>query len=393
MRDGRIVSAKSIACIFAWLIAPLIAPVASAQGASCDIALSAARIDYGRLSRATLAPGAKGLLELPARSLGIRVRCADPGDMTVFFRGATADGMGFLLGEKGHFRLRARDGRLDGMPVDLGQVDRGPGSPGRSDSSLPWLSEQGLTPLKNGHRATGREFSAQIDILANVDEQALTVADAAQWTTTASVELASTGSARELTLQAEVQPGRCNVEVVRHLSFGRLRLTDLDGHGDSTHVPTTQKGQIKVVCDGPMPFAFRMMRDEREGTAVVPVGTGVTYPDAQLFGLGKTASGENIGAYVLRWETTAMSEQGALHATRSADGGRSWTPAGGTVIADRASTERVGYADLKSVTTGPLAVRTLDVALDADIYIAPTHTLSRNEDIAADGAVTFEIIY
>lgn len=393
MTGGRKSYGRTFACVAPWLLALLVAPVASAQDRNCDVTLSATNVDYGRLSRATLALDANGLLDLPTRTLAMHVRCPDPRDMTLVFRGVTADGAGFVLGEKGHFNLRVRDGRLDGIPVDLGQVDRGPGAPSRTGSSLSWLPDRGLTPLKNGLLATGREFSTQVDILANIDERALTMADAAQWTTTGSIELASTGSARELTLQAEIQPGRCNVEVVQHVSFGRLRSTDLGGHGKSTHVPTAQRGQLRVVCDGPMPFAFRVMRDEREGSAVAPVGIDVVYPDAQLFGLGKTVAGENIGAYVLRWGASAMSEQGPLQAMRSPDGGRSWVSAGSAVVADHASAERIGYADRKSATRGPQAMRMLDVALDADIYIAPRHTFSLDDDISADGAMTFEIIY
>jgi hypothetical protein len=376
-----------------WLFAPLAAPATSAQVGACDVQLSATQVDYGRLSRATLALSTDGLLELPVRTVGLQVRCTELRDMSVFFRGVPVDGKGFRLTEKGHFTLRLRDGRLDGAPVELAQVDRGAGAPGPISASVPWLPDQGLAPVKKGQIAMGREFSARLEILAHVDPRALIVNDVVRWTTTGSIELAKTGSSREISLQAEVQPGRCNVEVIRHVSFGHIRSTSLDRHGDSTHVPAIRGGQLQVLCDGPMPFVFRVMRDERTGTAVAPVGVDATYRDAQLFGLGKTAAGESIGAYVLRWGESAVSDQGSLHVTRSVDGGRSWVPANGTVIADHVSAERVGYNFPQDAAMGPLATRTLDITLDASIYIAPRHTLSLDEEIAADGAMTFEIIY
>jgi hypothetical protein len=142
-----------------------------------------------------------------------------------------------------------------------------------------------------------------------------------------------------------------------------------------------------------MPFAFRVMRDERAGTAVAPVGQDAGYTDGQLFGLGKSGAGENIGAYVLRWAATATSDRGEVHLTRSPDDGRSWLFSAVPVVASHASAERVAYQEPQSVAAGPAAVKTLEVDLDATLFIAPKHLLSLDEDVRADGLVTFEIIY
>ncbi|WP_154670742.1 hypothetical protein [Luteibacter rhizovicinus] len=356
--------------------------------------MSTTHVDYGRLSRATLAVEAKGMLGLPARTIGLHVRCDEPGDMAVMFRGAAADERGFLFTEAGRFVMRLRDARLDGVPVDLGQVDRGGGGvPGQVGASLAWNPDAALTPLAHGHAAMGRDFSASIEITARVDEAALAVGDAARWTTTGSVELVATGASADLAVQAEVQPGRCNVDVVRHLSFGRVRSADLDSHGASTRLTAIQAGRLQVLCDGPLPFAFRIMRDERPGTAVAPTGLDVTYPESQLFGLGKTPAGERIGSYVLRWAAGATSDRGELRATHSLDGSRSWAATGGAIVADHDGAARVGYAAPTQATTGPLAVKALDVTLDATIFIAPKASLSLDEEIHADGLMTIEIIY
>jgi hypothetical protein len=394
MKQGAWTSrGKALAGIAAWLFGLMDFPVAAARDAPCDIVLSTTSVDYGRLTRATLAVEASGLLGLPARTVGIHVRCPEPRDMTIFFRGTPAGADGFRFTDTGRFTLHLHDAFVDGAPVDLGQVDRQGGVPTRTGASLSWLPDQGLTPVKRGQTVMGREFSAQMEILAQVDERSLAVVDATRWVATGHVETATTASSRELTLQADVQPGRCNVEVVRDVSFGHVRSTDLDSHGASTRIPATRSGQLQVLCDGPVPFAFRVTSDERAGTAVAPVGVDVVYPEGQLFGLGKTPAGQNIGAYVLQWRASASSDRGELRSTRSVDGGRSWGPVAGAVMADHAGSARLGYATTQDAAAGPLAVKALDVMLDATIFVAPKQLISLNEEIRADGLATIEIIY
>jgi hypothetical protein len=355
--------------------------------------LSASRIDYGSLSRATLARGPDGRLELPGRSVRLHLRCVDPTDMTVYFRGVAADVGSFRLSDNGRFALRLRDGLLDGVRVDLMRRGGTGGETGQMAASLPWLPAEGIAPVMNGQPATGREFSAQIDIDTRVDERALGVRDTERWAARGSVEAPAAGALAELTLEADVQAGRCRADVLRHLSFGHVRSTDLDRNGASTRVASTQNGQVRVVCDAAMPFAFRVMRDERAGTAVTPVGLGIHPSDGELFGLGKTRNGENIGAYTLLWAVDAASDAGELGATRSRDGGRTWAFAGGDVPANHASAERLGFAPRGDSSAGPHPLKALDVGLKATVFIAPRDRLVVDDEIRADGLVTFEIIY
>jgi hypothetical protein len=135
------------------------------------------------------------------------------------------------------------------------------------------------------------------------------------------------------------------------------------------------------------------MRDERAGTAVTPVGLGIHPSDGELFGLGKTRHGENIGAYTLLWAVDAASDAGELGATHSRDGGRTWTFAAGDVTANHASAERLGYAPRGDSSAGPHPLKALDVGLKATVFIAPRDRLVVDDEIRADGLVTFEIIY
>jgi hypothetical protein len=393
MMAGRRALARAFARVAAWLLALLFVPTVGAQDHPCNVLLGAPHVDYGRLSRATLAVDAHGVLGLPARTVALHIHCSEPGDMVLFFRGPPADAVAFRFTDQGRFALRLRDGRLDGLPVDLGWVDHSGGMSRRTEDRLAWTPDQGLSPVKNGMAATGRDFSAQIDIDTYIDEGALKVSDASRWVVTGTVDMGRAAAPRELTLQADVQPGRCNVDIVRHVSFGHLRSTDLDSHGASTRIPSAGNGQLRVVCDAPMPFAFRVMRDERAGTASAPVGLGTSYKDGELFGLGTTGAGENIGAYVLHWAAHATSDQGDLRATQSLDGGRSWLSTDASIVANHANAGRVGYVGAKDAATGPARLNVLDVTLETTIFIAPKHLLSLGEEITADGLVTFEIVY
>jgi hypothetical protein len=355
--------------------------------------LSTSQVDYGRLSRATMVATASGELLLPSRTVTLNVACAEPGDMTLFFRAASADTREFLFTQQGRLALRLRDGVLDGETVELAQVDGKGDMPVQRAASLPWMPGRGLAPVKDGKVVSGRVFTAQMDIEARVDERAMHVPDATRWSFTGVIEAAAARAEHELSLQADVLAGSCQVDVTRHISFGRIHANDLDASGASTRVPSNRSGQLRVTCDAPMLLAFRMPRDEREGTAAAPVGAVPRYAESHWFGLGKTPAGESIGAYALHWAVNASSDQGELHATRSPDGGRSWSPAGGPLLAEHGGIQRIGYAATPDATTGPLPVTTLGVTLDAEIYIAPRHTLSLNEEVEADGLATFEIIY
>ncbi|HVI56831.1 MAG TPA: hypothetical protein VM621_17455 [Luteibacter sp.] len=366
---------------------------AGAQVTHCEVTSSAPQVDYGRLSRATMAVDASGDLVLPARSITLSVRCPEPQDMTVFFRAQPADTKAFRFTGQGRFGLRLRGGVLDGEAVDLGQLERQGDIPIRVASSLPWQPDQGIAPVKAGRVATGRVFIAQVDIDATVKAQAMSVRDATRWTILGEIDAVGARVTRELSLQADVLAGRCQVEVTRHLSFGRIRSTDLDPGGASTPLPSTQNGELQVTCDAPMPFALRLMRDERAGTAVVPTGLGLRYTDASWMGLGQTPAGENIGAYVLHWGARATSDRGELHATRSVDGGRTWSQARDPIVAVPTGTERLGYAGTGDAAAGPSPLTALHITLDAKVYLAPRHLLSLNEAIEADGLVTFEIVY
>jgi hypothetical protein len=382
----RRIAVVVLLCVLGMVAA---APV---HAADCKMSLSTPHVDYGRLGRATLA-AAGDMWHLPPRTVTVTVSCPEPRDMTLRLRGTPADTEAFRFTEHGRLELHLRGGTLDGEAAELGQVDGPSGTTLRSAASLPWLPDQGVAPLKGGKVAEGRLFTVQMDVQARVDDRALNVRDTTHWSFAGLIEAASADVAQELSLQANVQPGACQVDVVRHVSFGRLRSSDLDSHGQSTPVPATQSGQLRVLCDAPMLVAFRVPRDERSGTTAIPRDTGLPYAASQWFGLGKTPAGEGIGAYALRWSLHASSDQGELQATRSLDGGRSWTIASAGVLAEHEGVERIGYTRLPGATTGPLPFRTLDVVLNAEIYIAPRHRLSLDDEVEADGMASFEIIY
>lgn len=370
----------------------VMAVVTPARAADCAMSLDTSQIDFGRLSRATMVAAGDEWL-LPPRTVTLTVSCPEPRDMTLRFRAPADDAGEFRFTEQGRLALHLHDGMLDGEAVALGHVDGPARAAIRTGARAAWLPDQPMAPLKAGSVARGRVFRVQLDLQARVHDSAMNVRDATLWSFDGLIEAVSADVARALSLQASVQSGSCQVDVVQHVSFGRLHSSDLDNHGQSTHVPAAQAGQLRVVCDAPMLVAFRVPHDERSGTAAVPEDAGLAYNEHQWFGLGRASAGEKIGAYALRWALHASSDQGELQVVRSLDGGRSWTASRGSVLAEHEGVEHIGYARARDATTVPLAVRTLGVTLDAEIYIAPRHTLSFHDEVEADGLATFEIIY
>src|SRR3954470_22844179 len=147
---------------YRWVAAVLLlvgfVPTVRGMDAGCDVSLTGAQVDYGRLTRATMEVSASGQLVLPARMASLRIVCPEPGDMAVRFQGVAVDATTYRFGDRGRFTLRLRDASLDGASVEVGQQGREGGELIRLADSLPWEPDQVLVPVKDGSALPGRVF-------------------------------------------------------------------------------------------------------------------------------------------------------------------------------------------------------------------------------------------
>lgn len=377
-----------------WVLCVLAAAAlcAQAHAADCRIATSTPVIDFGRLSRATMAPVARGLSPAP-RTFRVDLQCADASDIGLAFRADALLGETFGLANKGRYTLLLHDATLDGMSVDLGYVD-GTGPAARA-ARLALGPGQRIGPVGSAQRLQGRAFSVQVDVQATFADTALEVRDAETWSAEGTFE-ASAGVSAALRVEARAVAGSCRGQLSGDIDFGRIVVRDL-ARDVSTAFEARTSPSLRIECDSPTRFALRVVNDNRHGTAVRPVGQSGAFPDEALFGVGKTAAGENIGSYVLLWGQPGMSAQGRAHATFSMDGGLSWSAAGSASRTARTASyqrgDRLAYALEYGTIDGPSELRTVTLPLSARLHVAPSKDLSLGEETPIRGSATIEIIY
>ena len=151
------VRCKSIGRIYPCLLFVVALLASEASLATCQLALSQPRVDYGVMRQA---PDE----HVSAQSYGTRtvllnVVCIDPVPMAVRFSGVPAGPLGFRFGATGAFALNIRHAHLDGRPVEL-----------VAESSVPAHASERLVPGQvliaraAGVPITGRRLSAQLEI-------------------------------------------------------------------------------------------------------------------------------------------------------------------------------------------------------------------------------------
>jgi hypothetical protein len=143
-----------------------------ARAEDCRLSLSQPRIDYGVLRRTELLDEQVGRQKtsLGKRTLHLSVICADPRAVAIRFAGVPAGAQGFRFGRHGSFTLDLKHGQVDGRAVEL-SVE--PSSVYADNGRL--LPGQVLIARTGGMPATGRRFSAQVDIDTYLPPEAFSV--------------------------------------------------------------------------------------------------------------------------------------------------------------------------------------------------------------------------
>lgn len=127
-----------------------------AYAAQCRVFLSQPQVDYGVLHGAQQRVGQEVMLG--KRTVRLNVMCPQDAAIALRFRGAPTDVQGFRFGHQGYFHLRLQQPLLDGKPVELAQMHN------RSERGGHLRSDQALVVMAGGLPATGRVFSAHVQV-------------------------------------------------------------------------------------------------------------------------------------------------------------------------------------------------------------------------------------
>ena len=350
----------------------------------CQLSLSQPVLDYGLMNRA-IRVDTTPVLTLGERRLSLNLSCAQPTDMSLFYRAMAASAERYYFAEHGSYEMRVRDGVLDGQSVDLGLISTVGQSPVETASTLTWRPEHGIAPVRAGTAVQGRSFSAQIEVTAWAQEQAMRVRDAVNWETTGVFDAVAAGRSREAILRARFAPGACEPVLSNAglVDFGRLSKSDLNTDQDTRLPPKTLT--LRVGCDAPTHFAL-VMHDNRSGSATV---------NSEIYyGLALDNRGNKIGLYSLNVDPADASADSfaRLYRTDSTTTGAAWSTASSRPI-PIGQKSYLGFTDIAGSTAGPVAIQNLTTGVTVEAVIAPASSLDLSTAVQLDGSGTIEIIY
>ena len=359
-------------------------PLASASTDDCQFNLSQPLLDYGLMNRA-IRPDAAAERHLGERPLSLTLSCAQPIDMSLFYRAMAATAERFHFAERGSYQVRIRDAVLDGQSVEIGLIAGAGQPPSQTASNLIWRPEHGVVPVQAGVPVQGRSFSAQLELTAWVQEQGMQVRDAVTWEAFGVFDAIGAGRTREATLRARFAPAACEPVLSNGgvVDFGTLSKKDLNADKDTRLPPKSLT--LMVGCDAPAAFAL-IMHDNRSGSA--------TLDSEFYYGLGKDSRGNKIGQYSLSLDPSGANADGfaRLYRTDSSTAGTAWNTSSANPI-PIGQTRYLAFTDSAGSNAGPALIQNLSTTVTVDAVIAPTNSLDLSTAIELDGAGTIEIIY
>ncbi|MNK90570.1 hypothetical protein D3C87_1106280 [compost metagenome] len=350
----------------------------------CRLDISQPVLDFGLMNRA-IRLDTTPVRNLGERRLSLSLSCAQPTDMSLFYRAMAATAERYHFAEHGNYEMRISNGVLDGRPVDLGLISAAGQAPVQTASSVIWRPEHGIVPTSAGVPIRGHNFSAQLEVTSWVQEQAMQVRDALTWETTGVFDAVAAGRSREATLRASFAPGACEPVLSNAglVNFGTLSRSDLNADKSTRLPPKTLS--LKVGCDAPTHYAL-VMHDNRAGSATV---------NSEIYyGLSIDNRHNKIGLYSLNVDPADVTGDTfpRLYRTDSTTAGAAWSPANSNPI-PIGQKSYLGFTNVAGSTAGPIAIQNLTTTVTVNAVIAPTKNLDLSTAVQLDGSGTIEVFY
>lgn len=351
---------------------------AQAGQSQCQVSLSPAVIDFGRVTGSQLeTQGGRRLLG--ERVLQLRVACDRPTELQLAYRAPARDASHYRFGAQGAYGVTLGAVRLDGRQATLAQEHE------RVHESGPvqWLPGQSLVPLVQGATVAASTLTATVSVKAWLDAGASGPSQIEELDASARVDVATAST--PLLLKAQVIPAACNLHLGNggRADFGTLSSQQLQNDRFTTLYRTLG---MAVTCDGPARYALRAL-DNRSATPLLTPDT----PPGGLFGLGASKRGSAFGGYALRVLPTVRGDGIALRPIQAL-AGTGWADVHGASYL-RADQHLLGFTRGPATPAGPDSVSHLEGQLQVELTLAPLQQLSLADEQVIDGAATLEIVY
>lgn len=184
-------------------------------------------------------------------------------------------------------------------------------------------------------------------------------------------------STTELKVQGMIVPSACVPSLSTNaIELGRISVADLN---EDTRTQLTSKTlQLNVDCEAATLFAMKATDNRVESAN-----------SANEFGIGKTASGQRIGGYVMFLDK-GVADQKPVGAIFSINNGSSWT----TLWWDNAVQTNflVSIRDPGAERT-PIPAKNTQFELKVNPFINAKNNVTIAEDTTIDGSVTIDVKY
>ena len=150
------------------------------QAENCTMQLSDATIDYGYLNhRADLAnKNQAGQIAIGKRFLTLNIVCQQNTEFALQFHAPTNDQKTFRFSTAGSFNLRLSNAEVDGKAVILASTQATDATLNTIATTAQLAANQTVTALFDTLPASGKTFSAQVEVDAHIAAAALRVREA-----------------------------------------------------------------------------------------------------------------------------------------------------------------------------------------------------------------------
>ena len=184
-------------------------------------------------------------------------------------------------------------------------------------------------------------------------------------------------STAELAVKGMIVPSACELSLsAKTVEVGRISVKDLNQDTRTLLTPTTLT--LGINCDAPTLFAMKATDNRSDSSITV-----------SEFGVGKTATGEHIGGYILLLDN-AIADTATVLPIYSIDNGTTWARQWNDDAWATTMLLSIKAADGASI---PILAKDTQMELSVNPFINPAKNVPIGQDTQIDGSATITVMY